>query len=316
MHFFYLEVSGDTGDNLEDENQPIFVLGGISVRDEGWNATQEVLHSIFIEYFDDRVPDNLELHSHELLCRDGDGPFEGHDIEAPLELTKILLNVLVDRSHEVHIIAIEKSKALEHVCEIDLPFYPKSPYLCGFDYLITYINWHVKKNLGRSARTMLIIDEKKQYDKQNEAIIHHRRFSGAKANRVKWVVEFCYSVDLKKIPMDQLSDLVVLCVRRFFEIENGYRDRWTEKVKNYYAECYSQIHARIKKKTMVERTDRNIGTLNEFVAIVKCGPSRAVGTTLWHIKQLTIKCPRTAKSAALRSSSLCFMLPMLWTLGK
>lgn len=271
MHFFYLDESGDTGDNLEDVNQPIFVLGGISVRDEGWNATQETLHSIFSEYFNGDVPNGFELHSHELLCRNGEGSFEGHDIEARLNLTKRLLGVLVERSHDVHLHAIDKTKALMENCEIDLPFNPKSPYLCSFDYLITYINWHVKKNLGRSARAMMILDEKKQYNKEIEAIIHHRRFSGTKAHRVKWVVEFSYSVDSKKNPMVQLSDLVVLCARRFFEIENGYRDNWPDEVKKYYAECYLIIHERIKKKALVERAGRNIDALNDFISSTRCG---------------------------------------------
>lgn len=35
MHFYYLDESGDTGSNLNDPDQPVMVLGGISVRDEG-----------------------------------------------------------------------------------------------------------------------------------------------------------------------------------------------------------------------------------------------------------------------------------------
>jgi hypothetical protein len=34
MHFFYLDESGDTGENLLDKNQPIFVLGGLSIADK------------------------------------------------------------------------------------------------------------------------------------------------------------------------------------------------------------------------------------------------------------------------------------------
>ena len=144
--------------------------------------------------------------------------------------------------------------------------------MCGFDYLITYINWHVKKNLGSSARAMLILDDKNQYDKDIEAIIHHRRFSDTKAHKVKWVVEFSYSVDSKKNPMVQLSDLVVLCARRFFEIENGYRNNWPDEVKKYYAECYAIIHDRIKKKAIVDRKGRNIEPLNKYINDIKCGP--------------------------------------------
>lgn len=63
MHFFYVDESGDTGANLADEHQPIFVIGGISVRDEGWNTTQEHLARVVAEYFHGNVPDNFELHS-------------------------------------------------------------------------------------------------------------------------------------------------------------------------------------------------------------------------------------------------------------
>jgi hypothetical protein len=34
MHFFYLDETGCTGPDLENPEQPIFVLGGISVSDD------------------------------------------------------------------------------------------------------------------------------------------------------------------------------------------------------------------------------------------------------------------------------------------
>ena len=35
MHFFYVDEAGCTGDNLQNADQPIFVIGGVSIRDEG-----------------------------------------------------------------------------------------------------------------------------------------------------------------------------------------------------------------------------------------------------------------------------------------
>ena len=46
MHFYYLDESGCTGRDLQNKEQPIFVLGGLSVRDKGWNVTQEKLAQI------------------------------------------------------------------------------------------------------------------------------------------------------------------------------------------------------------------------------------------------------------------------------
>ena len=63
MHFFYVDESGDTGANLADVHQPIIVLGGISVRDEGWNATQERLRELLSAYLSGYIPQNFELHS-------------------------------------------------------------------------------------------------------------------------------------------------------------------------------------------------------------------------------------------------------------
>ena len=50
MHFYYLDEAGCTGRDLNNKEQPIFVLGGISVRDEGWNKTQESMAEIIEEY--------------------------------------------------------------------------------------------------------------------------------------------------------------------------------------------------------------------------------------------------------------------------
>ena len=47
MHFFYMDETGCTGADLNNPEQPVFVLGGISVRDEGWRATTEqVRHTL------------------------------------------------------------------------------------------------------------------------------------------------------------------------------------------------------------------------------------------------------------------------------
>jgi len=41
MHFFYLDETGCTGADLISPEQPIFVLGGISVSDDRWRTTTE-----------------------------------------------------------------------------------------------------------------------------------------------------------------------------------------------------------------------------------------------------------------------------------
>lgn len=272
MHFFYLDETGDTGANLEDPHQPIFVLGGISVRDEGWNTTQEHMAGIISNYFGGNTPEGFELHSKELLSPAGDGPFAGHDLQQRCELALSLLGLVAERSHGVHYLAIDKQAlaAANHYAPV--PYGSDEPYPVAFDYLITYINWYVRERLGVSARGMVILDQKDQHHDLIEKLMHERRFGGVAAHRVKWIVEFSYSVDSQRNPMVQLSDLVIYCVKRFIEIEKGHRANWLQDAKNFYAQCYSLIRERVARAQLVDRNGRNMDRLNTFLAAVRAEP--------------------------------------------
>jgi hypothetical protein len=272
MHFYYLDEAGCTGADLENEEQPIFVLGGISVRDEGWNATQESLAGLISAYFEGAVPAGFELHAEELLSPEGDGPFAGHTRNRRNELAQSALRLLDERRHDVHLIGLDKAKLRRTQCNVDLPFDSRVPFLLAYDYMITFINWFVKEKLGRSARGLIILDTKKEFHQEVETITSNRRFEGPAAHRVKWIAEFSYPVDSHKNPMVQLSDLVVYCVKKFLEVDNGYRNDWPVAAKKFFVECYSLIDSRIARKELIERGGRDMDKLNDFLGKVRSEP--------------------------------------------
>jgi hypothetical protein len=275
MHFFYIDESGDTGRDLTNQDQQIMVIGGISLSDEKWNNTHQILSEIISGYFNGTVPQNFELHSKELLSPSGEGPFVGQPMETRCNLAKDILNVLISNSHNVHLIALNKRliRDTECICE-GLVFDPKIPYLLGFDYLVTYINWFIKERLGRTARGLIILDKKEQHHSDIEQIMHNRRFVTTAAHRVKRIVEFGYPIDSRKNPMIQLSDLVIYCTKRFYEIERGLRNNWTQETKDFYAQCYQIIDTRIIRKSIVDRSERNFQNFNDFISSVHVLPTR------------------------------------------
>lgn len=272
MHFFYLDESGDSGANLNDQQQPIFVLGGLSVADKKWNNTKERLDAVISNYFNGNIPAGFEVHSHELLSPNGRGHFDSHPINDRLTLARSLLGLIEELGHQVHFFAVDKSCLDQSRCQYQTVFNTKHPYLLSFEYLITYMNWHVKENLGQSARGMIVLDEKEEHHESVEAIIQNRRFEVPANQKVKWIVEFSHPIDSRKNPMIQLSDLIVLCVRRFLEIDKGYKPNTPDIVKNFYAECFNLIDKRVKSKNIIERTGRGLNHLNDHLSRSQCKP--------------------------------------------
>ncbi len=210
------------------------------------------------------------MHAYQLLCRYGEGPFDGHAIDKRLKLVDDVLTLIKERSHSIHYFAIEKKILSQNTCDYELPYDYQIPYYCAFDYLMTYINWYMKKRLGSTSRGMFVLDKKREFRDGAEKIIYNRRFEGAKVHRIKRIVEFSYPVDSQKNPMVQISDLVVLCIRRFLEIDKGYKEDLPSNIKNKYAEWYSIIDSRIARKSIIERSGKNAGKLNSFLEKIQC----------------------------------------------
>ncbi len=280
MHFFYIDETGDTGEDLLNDQQPIFVMGGISVSDEKWNPTQQAFGQLIEHYFEGATPAGFELHAHELLSPKGDGPFEGHERERRNKLALDVLSLIKAHSHQVHAIAFCKKTLHGSICPVPLVFHPQNAYLLGIDYLITQINDHVKYRLGRSARGMIILDKKEQHHDDIEKILYNRRFGTTATHRVKWIVEFSYPIDSNKNPMIQISDLAIYCIRKFLEIEHGYADNWKDEAKSFIANCYKIIDDRFTiKKGIIERKEPKLKELNNHISQIVLKPS-----TRWRSK--------------------------------
>ena len=272
MHFFYLDESGCTGCDLTNADQPIFVLGGISVRDEGWNQTHERYVELLSRYFDGSLPPDFELHACDLLSPDGTGHFSGHPRSNRNKLATHLLDLVISRRHEVHFMAIDKAKLLTTNCHAGFEYDHRIPYLLAYDSLISHIEYLIKKRLGRSARAMVILDAKEQFSLEIDQITSLRRFNGPRANRIKRIVEFSYPIDSETNPMIQLSDLVAYCTKRFLEIDLGYRSVPAEAA-HFYAECFKSIFSRVTRKSIARRRG-GTPVLHSFVEEIQAKPTR------------------------------------------
>ena len=274
MHFFYLDETGCNGADLNAGQEPIFVLGGVSVKDQGWVATTEEMEKIVTAYFQpDPIPAGFELHAHELLSPSGDGPFTGHDRARRNQLAFDLLDLNSNPLPSCPFCCPgQELMAAEAIGSEHEVFHAQTPYLLGFDYMTTLINHHVKERLGHTARGVIILDKKEMFEETIARITRYRRFEVAKTRRIKWLVEFSYSIDSEKHPMIQLSDLVIYCTKKFLELDRDYRDAWPQPAKDFYAQCFEKVYARVPQKPLVQQLGKHANGVNDLLGRVAVKP--------------------------------------------
>lgn len=248
MHFFYIDETWCTWNDLESTNQPIFVSWWIILSDKWWNKTHSEFIEIISNYFSWNIPDNFELHTQELFSNNWSWFFEWHTRNRRNELINNILDLIISRKHHCCYLWIDKNKLNDFdISNISIKNYMnlKIPYIISYDYLITTYEKYTKEKLWKSARALIIIDKKDDFIREIEEITNHRRFKVSNSKRIKWIAEFSYPVDSKKNTMIQISDLIIYLSRKFLEIEHWYKDSYPSDVKEIFRNFYKKIDSRI-----------------------------------------------------------------------
>jgi hypothetical protein len=282
MHFFYIDESGCDGRSLTNTQEPIFVSGGVVIRDKGWNQTHIEFEKLINAYFNGSVPDNFEFHTQHLFSENGSCHFEGHSREQRNKLIQNILDLIIQRKHQYYYFAVDKAKLNAYDTSLvrDREYvHLKTPYMVAYDYLITCIDQHIR-NSSQSSRAMVIIDEKDSFIDEIEQVTRHRRFQVKPAKRIKQIVEFSYAVDSEKNTMVQISDLMLFLTRKFLEIENGYKETLAPHVKDIFREFYRKINTQLIFKKIQKESGRNAKYYNQFIESIGSLP-----TARWNSKR-------------------------------
>lgn len=275
MHFFYIDEAWCTLRDLDNPEQPIFVVWWLVLRDEWWNKTKDEFEKIIDKYFSWNIPNNFELHAKDLFSPNWDWFFQSHTREQRTNLINDLLDLIKIRKHHVFYHAIDKKKLkLYDTSSLRINHFDhKTPYCVSYNYIITLVNNHVKTKLWRSARWLIVIDEKDSLKSEIKEITEFRRYKNLKKDLVKWITEFSYSVDSKRNVMIQLSDFLVFIIKKFLEIDNWYRNTYSSDIKNIYKNFYLKIDERlISKKIFLEEWRPN-ELYNNFLSTISSTPS-------------------------------------------
>lgn len=215
MHLVYFDESGNSGNNLNDADQPIFVLGALIVPEDCWSSIEAGLEAELATHFPEIAAESEEIHSGDL--RGSRGCFKGVAVPQRVALRDAWLKVAGDHNLKFVYRSISKKRYKKWLHEAFGSSVIINPHVAAFPLVSTVVNQHLAK-LGE--RGMFISDENKEIMRDVEKSIRQLRLTAGPL-RLSQIIEKGFFIDSAKSRILQLCDMCVLHARKREEVQAG-----------------------------------------------------------------------------------------------
>lgn len=217
MHLVYLDESGNTGTDLKDSQQPVFVLAGLIVPEDCWQELEADLEATLPTFLSKIPPDVIEVHGGDL--RGGRGRFKGIPLDSRIALRDEWLKIA--QRHKLKLVyrAIVKRRFENWVHQTFGTGVKINPHVAAFPLVARVVDEYLATLSGK-VLGMFISDENKEIVHDIEKSIKVLRgITGAL--RLGQIVEKGFFIDSTKSRVLQLCDLCALSLRKKEEEKIG-----------------------------------------------------------------------------------------------
>jgi hypothetical protein len=220
VYLIYFDESGNTGNNLNDPQQPVFVLCALAVPESKWLQVELDLVAEIEKLFPAPRSDDFEIHATDLM--NGKRWFNSKTMEERISFRDAWLSVAA--KHELTIIyqaTIKKNfERWQHqACGSGIII---NPHVVAFPVVARIVDdW--LKSLPESPLGIFISDENKEIVRDVEKSIKVLRGIEGPM-KLGQIIEKGFFIDSSKSVILQLCDLCAYTLRKNFEANAGFRD--------------------------------------------------------------------------------------------
>jgi hypothetical protein len=217
MYLIYLDESGNSGGNLNDPQQPVFVLGALLVPEGKWQAVEQGLVAEIKSFFGGAVPEKFEVHATDI--RNNTGHFRGVPVSERVKFSDSLLQVAVEHGLKLVYRAITKKRYsawLEREFGAGVII---NPHIAAYPLIVQAINNYLR-SLGDDVLGILINDEQKEVVADIERTTRLLRADPGRL-QLDRIIEKGFFIDSSKSHLLQLADLCIFHARKLEEIKLG-----------------------------------------------------------------------------------------------
>jgi hypothetical protein len=217
MHLIYLDESGNSGTNLNDAQQPVFVLCALIVEEGRWQALDLALADAISQQFPLGVPEGCEVHGADL--RSGHGFFRGLTVSERIAFRNRWLSIAPRHGVKIVYRAIEKRRYLEWLRSTFGAGVLINPHVAAFVLVAKVINDYLR-SLRSPQLGVFISDENREITVDVEKVIKLLRGTVGAIN-LGQIVEKGFFIDSAKCLPIQLADVCALTLRKQMEVQRG-----------------------------------------------------------------------------------------------
>jgi hypothetical protein len=222
MHLIYLDESGNSGGNLADPNQPVFVLCALIVPESKWQSLEAKLAEQVEVHWPSPRPDGFEIHTSDLI-NPKSGVFRASSPDHRLAFMSAWLKIAADHQLKLVYRAIVKhqySRWLTHTFGAGVII---NPHVAAFALVAQVVNSHLR-NLPGKPLGIFISDENHQVARDVDKAI--RLLRGADGGlRLTQIIEKGFFIESDKSLVLQLCDLCAYIIRRHQEQKSGRKPK-------------------------------------------------------------------------------------------
>ncbi|MCK5226156.1 MAG: DUF3800 domain-containing protein [Planctomycetes bacterium] len=214
MNLVYIDESGNTGLNLKDSQQPVFILAGMILPESKWFLLEKKFLNIAIKYFGSPLPHNFEVHAMDIKNRRR--AFKNMSFPEQLSFRDEMLQLLVKNKIAIIHRKIIKSK-FSTFCEKCYGSGIKvNPYIMALPFVCMEIDHHLRQK-NNDKLGMFIFDEQKEILDDAERSLRTLRLDSESILKTSNIVEKGFFVDSSKSFALQLIDLAAYYIRKYEE---------------------------------------------------------------------------------------------------
>jgi hypothetical protein len=218
MYLVYFEESGQTGNNLRDPVQPIFVLGALVVPENIWLAVEKDLQAAIEKYFPAPRLDDFEIHATE-ISNPRQGYFKQFSISQRLAFRDEWFRLAQKHGLKFIYRAISKKRFLMWSHAKFGTGVSINPHVAAFPLVARVVDDFLK-SLPHSPLGIFISDENREVVGDVEMAIRILRGTEG-VLKLGQIIEKGFFIESEKSLILQLCDLCVYTARRREEQKAG-----------------------------------------------------------------------------------------------